>query len=120
VGGDYYVRSIQKANEDGSLTFYCAIDEGVVLTLARHEDIIENLRSFFSNMRARMGKPLLVIGFDCVLRSIEAESRQVKHVASRILADNNVIGFSTYGEQLAAMHVNYTFTGLLIGSGSNP
>jgi hypothetical protein len=120
VGGDYYVRSIQKANEDGSLTFYCAIDEGVVLTLARHEDIVENLRSFFSDTRARMGKPLLVIGFDCVLRSVEAESRQVKHVASRILAENNVIGFSTYGEQLAAMHVNYTFTGLMIGSGSNP
>ena len=33
AGGEYYVRSIQTANPDGSLTFYCAIDEGVVLTL---------------------------------------------------------------------------------------
>jgi hypothetical protein len=44
----------------------------------------------------------------------------VKRLASNILAANNVIGFSTYGEQLAAMHVNHTFTGLLIGSGSQP
>lgn len=33
AGGEYYVRSIQSANPDGSLTFYCAIDEGIVLTL---------------------------------------------------------------------------------------
>ena len=26
VGGQYYVRSIQKVNDDGSLTFFCAID----------------------------------------------------------------------------------------------
>jgi hypothetical protein len=28
AGGDYHVRSVQSANPDGSLTFYCAIDEG--------------------------------------------------------------------------------------------
>jgi hypothetical protein len=115
VSGDYYVRSIQKANEDGSLTFYCAIDEGVVLTLARRKDIIEDLATLFRNLRAEIGEPVLVIGFDCVLRSLEAETRQVKHLASRILAENNVIGFSTYGEQLSAMHVNHTLTGLVIG-----
>jgi hypothetical protein len=117
VGGDYYVRSIQKANRDDSLTFFCAIDEGVVLTLARHEDMIENLRQFFDAMRREMGEPLLVIGFDCILRSLEAEMRQVKHLASRILAENHVIGFSTYGEQFDAMHVNHTFTGVFIGAG---
>jgi hypothetical protein len=118
VGGDYYVRSIQKGNDDGSLTFFCAIDEGVVLTLARHENMIENLSAFFADMRAQMGEPLLVIGFDCVLRSLEAQTSQMKHIASRIMAENHVIGFSTYGEQLGAMHVNHTFTGLLIGAGT--
>ena len=29
TGGQFHVRSIQSANEDGSLTFYCAIDTGV-------------------------------------------------------------------------------------------
>lgn len=114
VGGDYYVRSIQKANLDGSLTFFCAIDEGIVLTLARHEDLIDNLRRFFRGVRAEMGAPLLVIGFDCILRCLEAENRQVRHLTSEIFAANNVIGFSTYGEQFAAMHVNHTFTGVFI------
>jgi hypothetical protein len=114
VGGDYYVRSIQKANADRSLTFFSAIDEGLVLTLARRSDMVEDLRSFFHDIRAEMGQPMLVIAFDCVLRSLEAESRQIRNLASKILAENNVIGFSTYGEQLAAMHVNHTFTGVFI------
>ena len=31
VDGTNYVRSIQKANPDGSLTFFCAIQEGIIL-----------------------------------------------------------------------------------------
>jgi hypothetical protein len=76
--------------------------------------MVEDLRSFFHDIRAEMGQPMLVIAFDCVLRSLEAESRQIRNLASKILAENNVIGFSTYGEQLAAMHVNHTFTGVFI------
>ena len=30
------------------------------------------------------------------------------------MAEHNVIGFSTYGEQFAGMHVNQTFTGVYI------
>jgi hypothetical protein len=33
VGGEYHVRSIQKLEDDGSLRFYCGIDEGLVLTV---------------------------------------------------------------------------------------
>lgn len=115
VGGEFYVRSIQRVNEDGSLTFFCAIDEGVVLTLARQEDILENLERFFQRVRDEMGPLQLVVGFDCILRNLEVEMRQIKHLTSRVLAANNVIGFSTYGEQFNAMHVNQTFTGVAIG-----
>jgi hypothetical protein len=116
VGGEYHARSIQRINEDGSLTFYCAIDEGVVLTLARRQDIVENLETFFCQVRSEMGLPHLVVGFDCVLRSLEAEERQTKYKLSRILSANNVIGFSTYGEHYRAMHVTQTFTALVFGS----
>jgi len=116
VGGDYYVRSIQKLNDDGSLTFFCAIDEGVVFTLARRRDLIADLQGNFDAVRRELGPPDLVIGFDCILRSLEAERRQVKHIAGRIMAENNVIGFGTYGEQLSAMHVNQTFTAIAFGA----
>jgi hypothetical protein len=43
IDGTNYVRSIQKANPDGSLTFFCAIEEGVVLRAATGVDLVENL-----------------------------------------------------------------------------
>ena len=41
VGGEYYCRSIQKMNGDGSLSFYCAIDDGVVLSIAKPTGMVE-------------------------------------------------------------------------------
>jgi len=115
IGGEYYVRSIQKVGTDGSLTFYSAIEEGVVLTLATPGDMVQDLRDLFGALRGEIGVPQLVIGFDCVLRRMEMERRQIRHIAGGIMADNNVIGFATYGEQYQAMHLNNTFTGLAIG-----
>jgi hypothetical protein len=114
VGGDYYVRSIQQINDDASLSFYCAIDEGVVLTLARREDLVGKLSECFGKLRREIGRPQLVIGFDCVLRNLEAEARQQRQLVSRLFSENNVVGFGTYGEQFAGMHLNHTFTGVAI------
>src|SRR5262245_20425502 len=44
VGGAYYARSIQRMYPDGSLRFFCAIDEGMVLTVARALDPVESDR----------------------------------------------------------------------------
>ncbi len=87
-----------------------------MLTLARRQDIVENLDTFFAKVRGEMGSPGLVVGFDCVLRSLEAEHRQTKHKLGRILSANNVVGFCTYGEHYRAMHVTQTFTALVFGS----
>ena len=45
IGDEWYVRSIQKANEDGSLTFFCAIDVGLVLTVAKGIDFVSTLQT---------------------------------------------------------------------------
>lgn len=115
LGGQPYVRSIQKVNADESLTFFCAIDEGIVLTVARRTDIVEDLSRAFADVRARVGPPQLVLGCDCILRNLECEQRGVKDEVGRIFVDNNVVGFATYGEQFNALHVNQTFTGVAIG-----
>jgi hypothetical protein len=115
VGGLYYVRSIQKVNADESLTFFCAIDEGIVLTVAEGIDIVENLREALAEVRREVGEPRLIIGCDCVLRRLEIERKALGTEVSELLAANRVVGFSTYGEQFNAMHVNQTFTGVAIG-----
>ncbi|OGS83523.1 MAG: FIST domain containing protein, partial [Gallionellales bacterium GWA2_59_43] len=62
IDGTDYVRSIQKANPDGSLTFFCAIEEGVVLRVAHGIDIVNNLKQTFDQIRAEIGSPQLVLG----------------------------------------------------------
>jgi hypothetical protein len=115
VGGQYFVRSIGMVNPDESLTFFCAIDEGIVLTIAKGVDMVENLEQAFDEVRAKLGEPLLVLGCDCVLRRLETEREDIKDRIGAIFAANNVVGFATYGEQFNSMHVNQTFTGIAIG-----
>jgi len=115
VGGMNFVRSVQKANPDLSLTFYCAIDEGIVLTLARAHDIEQDLHHLFQGLDETLGPPQLIIGCECALRRLELEQRQMKPRVGSLMARNNVVGFATFGEQFQAMHVNQTFTGVAIG-----
>lgn len=116
VGGANFVRSIQKVNDDGSLTFFCAIDEGIVLRVARGIDLAQNLDELFATLRAELGPPLLTLGFDCILRGLEMDEKGLRQTVGRMMAANNVFGFATYGEQYQAMHVNQTFTGVAIGA----
>ncbi|TWT15904.1 FIST domain containing protein [Reyranella sp. CPCC 100927] len=116
AGGRHYVRAIQRVDDDG-LHFFCAIDEGIVLSMARGGDLRANLVSMFDGLRQELGGIEAVIGFDCVLRYVEMEQRQMLRDISRIMAQNHVIGFNTYGEQFGMMHVSQTFTGIALGRG---
>ncbi|MFB0874805.1 MULTISPECIES: FIST N-terminal domain-containing protein [unclassified Sphingobium] len=115
AGGEYHVRSIQSANADGSLTFYCAIDEGLVLTIGEPVDRIAGMEHLFGELEERVGEIDRIIAFDCVLNRIDAEQRQISRDVSALYARHRVIGFNTYGEQYHALHVNQTFSGLAIG-----
>ncbi|MCJ2142433.1 FIST signal transduction protein [Methylobacterium sp. E-066] len=117
VGGEYFCRSIRRMNEDGSLSFFCAIDEGVVLTLAEPRDIVASTRDELARLDTVVGGVDLIIGFECVLRRLDAESRQVGHGIADLYRRYNVVGFETFGEQYRAMHLNQTFTGIAIGKG---
>lgn len=115
AGGSYHVRSIQSANADGSLTFYCAIDEGLVLTIGEPVDRIAGMEALFADLHDKIGEIDRIIAFDCVLNRIDAEQRQIARDVSALYQRHNVIGFNTYGEQYHALHVNQTFSGLAIG-----
>jgi hypothetical protein len=115
VGGEYYCRSIQKMNPDGSLSFFCAIDDGVVLSVAQPKGMVESTRAALKDVEDRLGGIDMILGFDCVLRRLDARNRQVFRDISELYRVNNVIGFGTYGEQYRSMHLNQTFTGIAFG-----
>ena len=113
VGGRYHVRSIQRVENGTDLIFFSAIDEGVVLTLATPRDIARSLEENLAGLAAA-GPLDSILACDCILRRIEAQQKQQTLAVSQVLARHNVTGFSTYGEQFGAMHVNLTMTGVAI------
>ena len=119
IDGANYVRSIQKADPDGSLKFYCAIERGVVLRVARSGDLVANLESALSQVRAQIGSPQLVLTFDCILRKLEIAETGLERAVSDILRRNNAVGFNTYGEQFCGVHVNQTLTAVALGSSAS-
>lgn len=115
LGDAHFVRSIQRVNEDGSLSFYCAVENGIVLTAMQPASLLEDLEAVFAKLTAQLGEPALIIGCDCFLRRLELEALGLVVPASRLLGRAGVIGLNTYGEQHHGMHINHTFTGVAIG-----
>ncbi|MCO6057803.1 FIST signal transduction protein [Pseudomonas sp. MOB-449] len=116
LGDSYYVRAIQRVNADLSLSFYCAVENGIVLTAMHPGPLLPNLEALFQRLGERLGPPLLTIGCDCFLRRLEIEG-DAGAVArtSDVLRQHRVIGFNSYGEQFNGMHINQTFTGVAVG-----
>ena len=113
IGGRHHVRAIQRMAPNGDLIFFSAIDAGLVLTLAEPLDMVSHLDSELQKLAAH-GAPDAILACDCILRRIEAEEKQLFGRISELLSKHKVVGFSTYGEQLGAMHVNQTMTGVAI------
>ncbi|MDR2364578.1 MAG: FIST C-terminal domain-containing protein [Zoogloeaceae bacterium] len=119
IGGEFYVRSIQKVNPDGSLTFFCAIDTGLVFTVAKPSaSLIAHLETKLSDIRAIIPHPALIFGSDCILRRLEMQQHGELDKARAVLSRHPFIGFSTYGEQFCGIHVNHTLTALVLGDGA--
>ncbi|MCB0321302.1 MAG: FIST C-terminal domain-containing protein [Bdellovibrionales bacterium] len=117
IGQHWYVRSIQKVNEDGSLTFYCAIDEGLPLTIAEGIDFVETLSDQVDKLKNEFSRIDLTLGFDCILRRLEIEQKALQEQTQDVLRKIQFFGFSTYGEQYNTIHVNQTLTGVALGEG---
>ncbi len=111
--GELYVRSIQKLEEDDSITFYCGIENGMVLDVGGHHDLVDALEADLSRWRQHGGVELL-IGCNCILRALEAgqahQHEDLGRLFKEVAAHN--IGFDTYGEQLNGLHINQTLVAL--------
>ncbi len=113
IGGQHHVRAIREVAPNGDLVFFSAIDEGLVLTLAEPRDMVAHLAEGLEALREEGVQPA-ILACDCILRRMEAQEKQMTGAISALLKAHGVLGFSTYGEQMGAMHVNQTLTGVAI------
>ena len=113
VGGKYFIRSIQKVDlATNAITFYCAVDIGIILTFVQLGDCIEALESKLDKLRAQLGEPEFVYACDCFLRRLEIQQGKNDHEIRRLQQRYNVAGFNAYGEHIHSVHLNQTFTGV--------
>jgi len=113
VGDQHHVRAIQRVEDNHDLRFFSAIDEGMVLTLAKANNISAHLETVLTGLSQPQEPDLIFVG-DCILRRLEAEQKQEIQAMSKLLRQHRVVGFSTYGEQYNMLHVNQTLTGIAI------
>ena len=115
IGGEYYTRSIQRVNKDFySLSFYCAVDIGIVLNEVDLIDINYPLSTKLERIRNSLGPAHLVMGCDCFLRRLEVRSKSLNEETRDIQNEFNLVGFNAYGEHINGLHLNQTFTGVYI------
>lgn len=118
LGEQLLPRAIRAQNEDGSLLLACAIEEGLVVSIADSKDPLLTLENALHEVTERVPDPAALLVFDCIARRTELEGRGLDAAAGKLLADYGAIGFSSYGEQLGPLHTNHTLTGIALGGGS--
>jgi hypothetical protein len=93
----------------------CAIEEGLVLRVAKGVDLQTNLEHTFGQIIDEIGPLQLTLGCDCILRKLEISQNSIDDLVGDVLVRNNTVGFSTYGEQFQGVHINQTLVGIAIG-----
>lgn len=110
--GEPFVRSPQRIKGD-SMVFYCAVKEGMELSLLQSTDIIADTSGALQEARTEFGEPTAIINFNCILRTLELRQKGLTEQYGKLFAGVETIGFSTYGEQFIG-HLNQTATMLLL------
>ncbi len=111
-----YVRSIGHLGENNSLTFHCAIEEGMILNLCTHQNMTQRFQQALKDITVTGNKIQLMLLFNCTLRCVEAESTGViqQHACEIAAISNHTFGFDTYGEQWNGLHINQTLVALAL------
>jgi hypothetical protein len=127
VFGEYTIKSAAAVNDDGSVTFYSEVPQGVFMRVMKtdRDTAIRQFRETLLKAVRDAGSPkrvAAVIVFNCILRHLlkcRLEVDDLSVVREVFGEDVPLIGFNTFGEQGLTMggavgHYNQTSTVLVI------
>lgn len=115
---EWYIRSISSVNTDKSLSFHCAIDCGLPLTIGSGHSMVESLKNQVVEIESEFEQIYFTLGCDCSLRRLEILENDLLKEIEDLLLRLNFIGFSTYGEQINGIHFNQTLVAIVVGKRS--
>jgi len=109
VGHEIYVRSPIDIQKD-KMAFVSSTLEGMEVTILESTDIILDTKEAVEKKVAEMGGEIsALINFNCTLRTVELEKKNLTKEYAEIFKELPSIGFSVYGEAYLG-HVNQTAT----------
>ena len=111
IDDEPFVRSPQQI-KDGSMVFYCAVVEGMELSILESTNIIEDTKKALDDAKSQLGSISGIMNFNCILRTLELEQKQATADYGALFTEVPTTGFSTYGEQYIG-HINQTATMLV-------
>jgi len=115
MADEWYIRSIGSVLPDKSLQFYCAIDEGLPLSVAHGQDMLLQLEITAKEIKREFQEIYFTLGCDCILRKVENINNESLKDFEKLFKQLNFIGFSSYGEQYNGVHFNQTLAAVVVG-----
>lgn len=112
AGDEPFVRSPQQVLPDGTMRFYCNVLRGMPLSVLEATDMISDTRETIAEAKARLGGLSALVNFNCILRTLELQAKDLTGAYGELFTDVPTVGFSTYGEQYLG-HINQTATMLV-------
>ena len=115
IDGQPWIRSPQMITAEGGIKFYAQIVEGSDVHLMNAGDLVgETAAAIATGVAELGGRHSGAVWFNCVLRRLELDSKNLDATFLAALGDIPAAGFHTYGETWLG-HVNQTLTGVLFG-----
>lgn len=112
VDGQPWIRSPQRVLDDGGLKLYCQLLEGSEVHVMRSTDLVDDTRQEVARVKQALGGSCAGgITFNCILRRLELDAKQLHEPFLQTFDGMEMGGFHTYGESLLG-HINQTLTGL--------
>jgi hypothetical protein len=110
IDGEAWIRSPQCTVDGGGLKFFCNIAQGMKVRIMKSTDLVADSHRAIESARKLLGAPISGgLAFNCVLRRLEMDAKQLHEGFLDSFRGMQVSGFHTYGETWLG-HINQTLT----------
>lgn len=114
AGPTIFMRSVMSVIAE-DLLLAGSLEEGTVIYMMRAGDLVDETQRGLAAALAAVEQPEGLLLFNCGGRMWEATSQGRIAELARAMLPIRGAGFTTYGEQFRAVHLNHTLTGLVFG-----
>jgi hypothetical protein len=116
IGSKIWTASPFQVMSDDSIKFYSQIFQGTLVDILCPEDVIKKAEDTVKAVKEKIPGVKAVIAVNCILRTLQfKEQNHCGRISAELSQLGQVVGFSSYGEQLCKMHLNQTLVLLALG-----